>query len=112
MRPICQVPDPIVMPTVAGYYPAMPPHDSQGRPAPDPALTDMADYVHDYEVTSAEVYRMARCCLLDSLGCAMASLNFPDCTKLLGPVVAGIVTACVRNLGSRGDRRSSERSRT
>ena len=69
----------------------MSPHDSKGRPAPDPALTDMADYVYGHEITSLEAYRMARCCLLDSLGCAMASLNFPECTKLLGPVVPGIV---------------------
>lgn len=68
-------------------------HNSNGRPAPDQALTDMADYVYDYEITSLEAFRMARCCLLDSLGCAMASLNFPECTKLLGPIVPGIVFA-------------------
>ena len=64
-------------------------HNSNARPAPDQALTDMADYVNDYEITSLEAYRMARYCLLDSLGCAVESLNFPECTKLLGPVLPG-----------------------
>ncbi|MCP5120550.1 MAG: 2-methylcitrate dehydratase, partial [bacterium] len=31
----------------------------------------------------------ARHCLMDSLGCAMLALNYPACTKLLGPVVPG-----------------------
>ena len=31
----------------------------------------------------------ARWCLLDSLGCALLALNFPACTRLLGPVVPG-----------------------
>ena len=28
---------------------------------------------------------------MDSLGCAMLALGFPQCTKLLGPVVPGAV---------------------
>ncbi len=67
------------------------PRDSNARPAPDRILTDMADYVSDYEVMSPEAYRMAHYCLLDSLGCAMESLNFRECTKLLGPVLAGTI---------------------
>ena len=62
---------------------------SNARPAPDQTLTDMADYVSDYEVRSPEAYRMARYCLLDSLGCAVAALDYPECTKLLGPVLPG-----------------------
>ena len=58
--------------------------DSNIRPAPDQALTDMAHYVESYAITSPEAYRMARYCLIDSLGCAMESLRFPDCVKLLG----------------------------
>src|SRR5262245_45168453 len=64
-------------------------HDSNARPAPDQALVDMADYVSGYAVTGHEAYRMARYCLLDSLGCAMESLHYPECVKLLGPIIPG-----------------------
>src|SRR5258706_2811319 len=53
-------------------------HDSNIRPAPDQALTDMAHYVASYAITSPEAYRMARYCLIDSLGCAVESLRFPE----------------------------------
>lgn len=56
---------------------------------PDPLLTDIADYVCSYEIASDEAFRTARLCLMDSLGCAMMALEFPQCTKLLGPVVPG-----------------------
>ena len=64
-------------------------HDSNVRPAPDQALTDMAHYVESYAITSPEAYRMARYCLIDSLGCAVESLHFPECVKLLGPIMPG-----------------------
>ena len=38
-----------------------------------------------------EAYSMARWCLLDSLGCALAALGAPECVRLLGPVVPGAV---------------------
>lgn len=56
---------------------------------PDALLNDIADYVVDYQITSDEAYRTARYCLMDSLGCALLALNYPACTKLLGPVVPG-----------------------
>jgi len=56
----------------------------------DPLLADIADYVVDYSIDSDEAYRTARHCLMDSLGCALLALNYPACTKLLGPVVPGI----------------------
>jgi 2-methylcitrate dehydratase len=60
------------------------------RPAPDKALTDIADYVLHYDVTqSSEAMQTARYCLMDTLGCGMLALNYPACTKLLGPVVPG-----------------------
>ncbi len=37
----------------------------------------------------SEAMETARLCLMDSLGCAMLALQFPACTKLLGPVVPG-----------------------
>ncbi|MBM4455595.1 MAG: bifunctional 2-methylcitrate dehydratase/aconitate hydratase, partial [Verrucomicrobia bacterium] len=38
---------------------------------------------------SAEAFRTARWCLLDSLGCAALALGHKACTKLIGPVVPG-----------------------
>ena len=66
-------------------------HDSNARPAPDQVLTDIADYVIDYQITSPETYRAARYFVMDALGCAMEALNFPECTKLLGPAVPGTI---------------------
>ena len=61
------------------------------RPEPDHELTDIAAYVADFEITSDLAYETARYCLMDALGCAMLALNFPECTKLLGPTVPGTV---------------------
>jgi 2-methylcitrate dehydratase len=52
-------------------------------------LTEIADYVLGYRADSAEARRIARYCLMDTLGCGMLALEFPACTKLLGPVVPG-----------------------
>ena len=71
----------------------MAPADTNTRPVPDQVLTDIADYVADYEITSAETYRAARYCVMDALGCAFEALNFPECTKLLGPIDAGYIYA-------------------
>ncbi|MFQ5934786.1 MAG: bifunctional 2-methylcitrate dehydratase/aconitate hydratase [Acidiferrobacterales bacterium] len=60
------------------------------RPDPDGVLIDIADYVLGYDVTkSKEAMETARYCLMDTLGCGMLALNYPACTKLLGPVVLG-----------------------
>ncbi len=59
------------------------------RPGPDELLTDIADYVLGAKIESHEAYETARYGLMDSLGCALLALEFPACTKLLGPVVAG-----------------------
>jgi len=65
------------------------PRDAR-RPAPDPLLTQIADYVLNFDPTAgSEAMETARLCLMDSLGCAMLALQFPACTKLLGPVVPG-----------------------
>jgi len=66
-------------------------NDAQARPAPDQVLTDIADYVTGYHIASESAYRMARLCLIDSMGCAVEALNFPECTKLLGPMVPGMM---------------------
>jgi 2-methylcitrate dehydratase len=66
-------------------------HISNIRPKPDKVLTDIADYVSRHAITSKEAYNTARLCLMDTLGCGLESLEYPACTKLLGPVVPGTV---------------------
>ncbi|MGH8725780.1 MAG: bifunctional 2-methylcitrate dehydratase/aconitate hydratase, partial [Burkholderiales bacterium] len=61
-------------------------HVSNVRPKPDKVLTLIADYVSRYEVASKEAYDTARYCLMDTLGCGLEALEYPACTKLLGPV--------------------------
>ena len=60
------------------------------RPAPDKVLVDIADYVFHYEIESELAYATARLCLIDSLGCGLEALEYPACTKLLGPLVPGL----------------------
>jgi 2-methylcitrate dehydratase len=66
-------------------------HDirSARRPDPDQAMVDIANYVADYRVESTEAYNTARYMLLDSIGCAMLAMKFPECLKHLGPIVPG-----------------------
>jgi 2-methylcitrate dehydratase len=64
---------------------------SNERPAPDKVLTDIADYTLNYEIRSDLAYTTARYCLMDTLGCGLEALEYPACTKLLGPVVPGTV---------------------
>lgn len=64
---------------------------SNERPAPDKVLIDIADYVHDYLITSDEAIKTARYCLMDTLGCGLEALSYPACTKLLGPIVPGTI---------------------
>lgn len=65
--------------------------DENVRPDYDAELKQLADYVADYEIKSDEAYETARYCLMDSLGCAMLALRYPECTKHLGPIVPGTV---------------------
>jgi 2-methylcitrate dehydratase len=64
---------------------------SNVRPKPDKVLTDIADYVTKFKVTSQDAYETARYCLMDTLGCGLEALEYPACTKLLGPIVPGTV---------------------
>jgi 2-methylcitrate dehydratase len=59
------------------------------RPNPDDVLVKIADYVLDKQIESEEAYSTARYCLMDTLGCGLLALTFPDCVKLLGPYVEG-----------------------
>jgi len=59
----------------------------------DKVLTLIADYATGFEVKSKEAYDTARHCLMDTLGCGLEALEYPACTKLLGPVVEGATLA-------------------
>lgn len=58
---------------------------------PDEVITDIVDYVVDYEIASELAYETARNCLMDTLGCGLEALEYPTCTKLLGPIVPGTI---------------------
>jgi 2-methylcitrate dehydratase len=59
------------------------------RPDYDAELQQIADYVLDFEIDSSEALDTARNCLMDTLGCGLLALRFPECTKHLGPLVEG-----------------------
>ena len=61
------------------------------RPKPDQVLVDIADYVMSAPAPSDLALDTARACLIDTLGCGLEALDYPACTKLLGPVVPGTV---------------------
>jgi len=64
---------------------------SAARPEWDSVLVDIVDYVCHYEIKSKLAYETARNCLIDTLGCGLEALEYPACTKLLGPVVPGTI---------------------
>ena len=59
------------------------------RPNPDDVLVKIADYVLSKDIESSEAYNTARNCLMDTLGCGLLALTFPDCKNLLGPYIEG-----------------------
>ncbi|MDH0302082.1 MULTISPECIES: 2-methylcitrate dehydratase [unclassified Pseudomonas] len=65
--------------------------DLNTRPDYDQVLQTLADYVLGYRVDSPEALSTARHCLMDTLGCGLLALRFPECTKHLGPIVEGTV---------------------
>ena len=65
--------------------------DQNVRPEADALLQEIADYVLKKKIDSAEAYRTARYCLLDTLGCGLLALRYPECVKLLGPLVPGTI---------------------
>ncbi|RJG05598.1 bifunctional 2-methylcitrate dehydratase/aconitate hydratase [Noviherbaspirillum cavernae] len=64
---------------------------SAKRPDWDKVLVDIVDYVQTVEIKSRLAYDTARNCLIDTLGCGLEALEYPACTKLLGPIVPGTV---------------------
>ena len=86
------------------------PHDGKSalRPAPDALLLQIAQYARNARVGSRLAYETARYCLMDSLACGFQALQYPACTKLLGPVVRGAqrgieCNAQLRGIGTRSD---------
>ena len=63
--------------------------DVANRPEADKVLQDIADYVINYQVSSIETLNTARNCLIDTIGCGLLALEFPECTRHLGPIVEG-----------------------
>ena len=64
---------------------------SNERPPVDKVITDIADYVLNYEIKNDVAWQTAHYCLLDTLGCGLEALTYPACTKLLGPIVPGTI---------------------
>jgi 2-methylcitrate dehydratase len=56
---------------------------------PDQLLVDLVDYVVEPHDFSDLAYETARLALLDALGCGILALGFPECRRLLGPIVPG-----------------------
>ena len=67
---------------------------SAERPEPDQVLVDIADYVCSAGIDSDLAFETAHYCLMDTLACGFQALDYPACTKLLGPVVPGDVMHC------------------
>lgn len=65
--------------------------DQNIKPDIDHELVTIADYVINKKIKSELAYTTARLCLMDSLGCAILALQYPACTKLLGPMIPGTV---------------------
>jgi len=75
---------------------------------PDKVLVDIADYVSKVRKRERGSLRQpARLCLMDTLGCGLEALEYPACTKLLGPLIPGtIVQNGARVPGTRFELRS------
>lgn len=64
--------------------------ESNIRPQYDDEIQKIADYVLNYSIDEqspnpTDAWNTARHCLMDTLGCGLLALRFPECTKHLGP---------------------------
>ncbi|MEN2750906.1 bifunctional 2-methylcitrate dehydratase/aconitate hydratase [Psychrobacter sp. FBL11] len=70
--------------------------ESNVRPEYDDEIQKIADYVLNYSIddspNSADAWTTARHCLMDTLGCGLLALRFPECTKHLGPECTDQIT--------------------
>jgi 2-methylcitrate dehydratase len=63
------------------------------RPEPDKILVELAGYAANYRCISREAIDTARYNLMDTLGCGLLALRYPECAKLVGPIVPGATLA-------------------
>lgn len=71
--------------------------ESNIRPKYDIEIQKIADYVLNYAIdddspNSSDAWNTARYCLMDTLGCGLLALRFPECTKHLGAECADQIT--------------------
>jgi 2-methylcitrate dehydratase len=59
----------------------------------DQELADIADFVCNTEIDSVVALETAHYCLMDALACGFQALDYPACTRLLGPLVPGATLA-------------------
>ncbi|MEE8344138.1 MAG: bifunctional 2-methylcitrate dehydratase/aconitate hydratase [Woeseiaceae bacterium] len=73
----------------------MPGGDSRSarRAEPDRLFVDIAEYICETDIDSKLAFETAHYCLLDTLACGFQALDYPACTRLLGPVVPGATLA-------------------
>ncbi|KGX87380.1 bifunctional 2-methylcitrate dehydratase/aconitate hydratase [Pontibacillus litoralis] len=57
----------------------------------DQVLEQIADYAINGQIKSEEAWQTARYVLMDTIGCGVLALKYPECTKHLGPIVPGTV---------------------
>src|SRR5699024_6900400 len=55
----------------------------------DTVLEEIADYVLNKEFTIKERSPTPLYLLLVTIGCGLLALDYPECTKMLGPIVPG-----------------------
>ena len=60
--------------------------------AVDEVTARIAEYAVGYNSPSDEALATVQLSLLDAVGCGLLALRFPECTKLLGPMVPGTIT--------------------
>ncbi|UOQ93150.1 bifunctional 2-methylcitrate dehydratase/aconitate hydratase [Halobacillus shinanisalinarum] len=57
----------------------------------DQVVEQIADYAVNGTISSKEALETARYVLMDTLGCGLLALRYPECTKHLGPIVPGTI---------------------
>ncbi|ABM03371.1 2-methylcitrate dehydratase [Psychromonas ingrahamii 37] len=65
--------------------------ESNIKPDYDQPIKDITNYVTDYAIKNDHLYDTARFCLMDTLGCGLLALRYPECSKHLGPIVRGTI---------------------
>lgn len=63
--------------------------DDNTRPPFDGIVQSITNYVFDYRILSANVWKRSRMVLLDSLACALEGI--PACAPFIGPTVKGTI---------------------